>query len=219
MSNQSLPMDQAGFIVNDLVGAIRDQRDYLSEIDAAIGDGDHGINMAKGFTQCNQRLAETDADNLVVAMDALSQSLLEGIGGSMGPLYGSFFMAFGEALDERAVLDAEGFGIGLREGADSIQMLGEAQVGDKTLLDTLMPATQAYDARVAEQAGFTAALAAMTAAAQTGRDSTRDLQARIGRAARLGERSIGVLDAGAVSCCLILTTMADSITQRLSVAA
>src|SRR5699024_9369954 len=198
---------------------ICDNRDTLSDIDAAIGDGDHGINMAKGFSQCGKRLDEAGDANLVAALGALSESLLDGIGGSMGPLYGSFFMSFGEVLEDRDVLDAEAFSAALHEGMSSIQMLGEAEVGDKTLLDTLAPAVEAFDTAHTTDADFPAALAAMCAAAETGKNSTKDLQARLGRAARLGERSIGTIDAGATSCCLILTTMATSITQRLPAAA
>src|SRR5699024_7724979 len=141
---------------------ICDNRDYLSEIDAAIGDGDHGINMAKGFSQCGQQLDEAGDANLVAALGALSEALLDGIGGSMGPLYGSFFMSFGEVLEDREVLDADAFSAALREGMSSIQMLGEAEVGDKTLLDTLIPAVEAFDAANAEGADFPAALATMS---------------------------------------------------------
>lgn len=220
MSKQSLPVDQAGFIVRDLIKVICANRDHLSEIDAAIGDGDHGINMSKGFAQCGQQL-DTDADDasLVTALDALSETLLDGIGGSMGPLYGSFFMNFGEVLEDYDQLDAIAFAAALRAATESVQELGEAAVGDKTLLDTLVPAAAALDAAIAAGDDFSTALAAMVDAAETGKDSTRDLQAKVGRAARLGERSIGVLDAGAVSCFLILQTMAASITQQLQAGA
>src|SRR5699024_637374 len=106
----------------------------------------------------------------------------------------------------------------LTEAAESVQVLGEASIGDKTLLDTLLPAVDALTAAVDRGDDFATALDAMTAAAEKGRDSTRDLQARIGRAARLGERSMGVLDAGAASCFLILQTMAAAIKQRLQAA-
>ncbi len=149
------------------------------------------------------------------ALDALAESLLDGIGGSMGPLYGSFFMSFAEPLKGKAQLDAPLFGEALRQGLEAVQMLGEAKVGDKTLIDTLVPAEAAYREALAAGQDFKGALAAMSAAAEQGKDSTKDLQARIGRAARLGERSIGVLDAGATSCWLILRSLAESISSRL----
>ena len=102
----------------------------------------------------------------------------------------------------------------LNAGLEGVRGVGSAEVGDKTLMDTLVPAVGAFDA--AQDQGFAAALQAMVAAAEAGRDSTLDLAARIGRASRLGERSRGVLDAGATSCCLILTTLAGSIQRRMA---
>jgi len=215
MSAQSLPTADSAFVVRDLIAVIRENRDYLSEIDAAIGDGDHGINMSKGFSQCAERLDRDGITDLPRAFDALAESLMDGIGGSMGPLYGSFFMSFGETFKGHDSLDATLFGQALRQGLDSIGDLGEAKVGDKTLIDTLQPATDAFETAVADGRDFSAALKAMSDAAEKGKDSTKDLQARIGRAARLGERSIGVLDAGATSCFLILRSMEQSISAKL----
>lgn len=114
----------------------------------------------------------------------------------------------------RAAIDAEGFSALLNAGLAGVRHTGSAEVGDKTLMDTLVPAVAAFDATKAE--GFAPALAAMAAAAEAGRDSTVDLVAKIGRASRLGERSRGVPDAGATSCCLILTTLADAFGRRLA---
>jgi dihydroxyacetone kinase-like protein len=218
MSTQSLPMADSAFIVRDLIAVIRENRDYLSAIDAAIGDGDHGINMSKGFSQCAERLDKDHVADLPRAFDTLAEALMDGIGGSMGPLYGSFFMSFGETFKGRESLDAALFGRALQQGLESIGDLGEAKVGDKTLVDTLQPATDAFAAAVAEGADFSTALQLMSAAAEKGKDSTKDMQARIGRAARLGERSIGVLDAGATSCFLILRSMEQSIGAKLAAA-
>ena len=216
MSGQTLLMHDAGFVVRDLVAVIKENRDYLSEIDAATGDGDHGINMSKGFTQCGERLDQLFDPGLPAALDALVEALMEGIGGSMGPLYGSFFLGLSETFKGHHALDATLFGKGLRQGLESVQDIGEAKVGDKTLIDTLQPACGAYDAALADGKNFSAALDAMRAAAEKGKDSTNALQARVGRAARLGERSIGVLDAGATSCFLILQQMASSLQSRLA---
>lgn len=215
MTAQALNLAEGAFVVRELITVIRQNRDYLSQIDAAIGDGDHGINMSKGFGQCGERLDGRADVDLAQALDLLAESLLDGIGGSMGPLYGSFFMSFGETLKGHRQLDAALFGQALRQGLEAIQAIGDAKVGDKTLIDTLVPATDAYDAALAQGQSFKQALQAMSAAAEQGKDSTKDLQARIGRAARLGERSIGVLDAGATSCFLILRSMGDSIGGKL----
>ncbi len=216
-SGPSIPLGTSGAIVRDLITTIVDNRQYLSEIDGLIGDGDHGINMAKGFTGCGTRLDAlgAKADALPAALDQLSQALMDDIGGSMGPLYGEFFLGFVHTLAPHAQLDAALFGEALAAAVAKVQSMGSAQVGDKTLIDTLVPALAAYREALDSGAGFAPALQAMSDAAARGRDSTKDLQARIGRSARLGARSIGVLDAGATSCALILQTLARSLATRL----
>lgn len=215
-NTQSLPMNQAGYVVQDLIDMMNAQRAYLSEIDGAIGDGDHGINMSKGFSQARERIAARgDEASLPEALDDLATTLLEGIGGSMGPLYGGFFMAFAGALSGQSDLNAQNFGQGLEDGVAAVQDVGGAQVGDKTLIDTLVPAQGAYRQALGAGKSFSECLDDMTAAAKKGQESTKDLQARIGRASRLGERSIGVLDAGATSCYLILNEVARSIKRGL----
>ncbi|MHA6576102.1 dihydroxyacetone kinase subunit DhaL [Pseudomonas yamanorum] len=201
-------------IVADLVSVIVANREYLSEVDGAIGDGDHGINMAKGFAHCG-RTIEGRQLTLAEALDELTLSLMEGIGGSMGPLYGSLFIGMADEVRGSEEIDAATFGHLLRGGLTSLQDITEAGVGDKCLMDTLIPAVKAFEQAHGSGASFSEALDAMKSAASRGRDSTKDLVAKIGRASRLGERSLGVLDAGAVSCCLILTRLADSIQPRL----
>ncbi|AZD87037.1 Putative dihydroxyacetone kinase, ADP-binding subunit [Pseudomonas chlororaphis subsp. aureofaciens] len=201
-------------IVNDLVTVIVANREYLSEVDGAIGDGDHGINMAKGFAHCGRAIAGRQLD-LAGALDELTLSLMEGIGGSMGPLYGSLFIGMADEVRGSQQIDAARFARLLRGGLSSLQDITDAGVGDKCLMDTLIPAVEAFEQAEAGGASLKEALQRMKSAASQGRDSTRDLVAKIGRASRLGERSLGVLDAGAVSCCLILTQLADSIETRL----
>ncbi|WP_372437262.1 dihydroxyacetone kinase subunit DhaL [Pseudomonas chlororaphis subsp. aureofaciens] len=201
-------------IVNDLVTVIVANREYLSEVDGAIGDGDHGINMAKGFAHCGRAIAGRQLD-LAGALDELTLSLMEGIGGSMGPLYGSLFIGMADEVRGSQQIDAARFARLLRGGLTSLQDITDAGVGDKCLMDTLIPTVEAFEQAEAGGASFKEALQRMKSAASQGRDSTRDLVAKIGRASRLGERSLGVLDAGAVSCCLILTQLADSIETRL----
>ncbi|AZE55728.1 Putative dihydroxyacetone kinase, ADP-binding subunit [Pseudomonas synxantha] len=202
-------------IIADLVSVIVANREYLSEVDGAIGDGDHGINMAKGFAHCG-RTIEGRQLSLAEALDELTLSLMEGIGGSMGPLYGSLFIGMADEVRNCEDIDASTFAHLLRGGLTSLQDITEAGVGDKCLMDTLIPAVEAFEQAHASGASFNDALEAMKTAASQGRDSTKDLVAKIGRASRLGERSLGVLDAGAVSCCLILTRLADSVQPRLT---
>lgn len=205
----------AGGVVLEIAASIEENRAWLSEIDGAIGDGDHGINMSKGFYQAASALGNAGGD-LAAAFHTLGDTLLSGIGGSMGPLYGTFFLDMAAALQGRDTLDAAGFSGMMHAGMAGVMDLGNAKPGDKTLLDTLAPAIEAFDAATRDGANFATALRAMSAAAELGRDSTRDMVAKIGRAARLGERSRGVMDAGASSCCLILQTLAAGLQRRIS---
>lgn len=214
----SVPLATTGDLVRDLIATIHANRQYLSEIDGLIGDGDHGINMNKGFIGCGSRLDAlgAGAQDLPVALEQLSQALMDDIGGSMGPLYGKFFMGFVTTLQGQSRMDATLFGDALATGTANVQSMGNAQVGDKTLIDTLVPALTAYRAAMAQGQDFAEALQSLATAAEAGKESTKPLQARIGRSARLGPRSIGVLDAGATSCCLILQSMAGSLRRALA---
>lgn len=200
-------------VLEALVDTITENKAYLSEVDGAIGDGDHGINMAKGFKLTKERMS--GEESLSEGLKLLGKTLVEEIGGAMGPLYGSVFKAMARASKDAEQVDAEVFEKMLASAYEKIQDLGEAKVGDKTLVDTLDPALAAF--REAREGGrsFADALAAMAEAAEKGKESTKDLVAKKGRAARLGERSKGVLDAGATSCWLILDSMAKSMRKLL----
>lgn len=212
---ERMRLDTAGFVVEDLVEVVNANKAFLSEIDGAIGDGDHGINMAKGFTAAGARLAGSPPPGLARALGVLGETLLEDVGGSMGPLYGTFFGAMSEALGGRETLDAPAFAAMLGAGLTSIEEIGGAKVGDKTLLDALVPARKAFDAALAEGQPFGECLRRMAAAAEAGKEATRGMVARVGRASRLGERSRGTLDPGATSCALILQSMARTIGRAL----
>jgi dihydroxyacetone kinase-like protein len=212
---QSFNNSGAGAIVLRMAERIIENRAYLSEIDGKIGDGDHGVNMAKGFGMAADRLKDGNA-SLGESMNTLGDVLMSEIGGSMGPLYGMMFTEFSEVIEGVEQVDAATFSAMLHKGLEGIQEVGSAKVGDKTLLDTFVPALEAFDAANAEGKSFAEALDALSEAAEKGRDSTIDLVAKIGRAARLGERSRGVLDAGATSCAILLTTLAEGAKERLA---
>ena len=196
---------EAGVIVDQLIKTIQKERDYLSEIDGKIGDGDHGINMNKGFTMCEKKLEGTTY-NLSEGLTILGETLLEDIGGSMGPLYGMLFDEMAQACEDAEDITADVFAEMVTGAVEGIQDISPAQVGDKSLLDTLVPAKEA----------FVECLDAMNAAAEKGWQSTKDLVAKIGRASRLGERSRGVLDAGATSCYFIITTIGSAAKELLA---
>jgi dihydroxyacetone kinase-like protein len=211
---QTFNNTSSGSIVLGIADRIVENRAYLSEIDGKIGDGDHGVNMAKGFGMAAERLKGQDS-SLGGAFETLGTLLMTEIGGSMGPLYGVMFTEFGETLEGHDKIDAELFSRMLHAGLEGIQSIGSAKVGDKTLIDAFVPAVEAFDANTASGKSFADGLAAMTVAAEKGRDSTIDLVAKIGRASRLGERSLGVLDAGATSCAIILKEISIGVTGRL----
>lgn len=207
--------DSAGSpIVYGVIKTILDNWQYLSEVDGAIGDGDHGVNMKKGFDLTKNRLADREV-SLSEGFGVLGKTLIMEIGGSMGPLYGTFFLEFSKACKKYEEIDKKAFEDILRSALKGMQAFDKAKVGDKTLMDTLVPAIEAFEARVAEGKDFKDCLADMKIASEKGKESTKDMVAKIGRASRLGERSRGILDAGATSCDLILQALADKVVELL----
>ncbi len=202
-------------LVFDLITVIQENKQYLSDIDGLIADGDHGINMNKGFTLCEAQLKDNPGD-LTHGLNTLSKILLMKIGGSMGPLYGYFFKYMASTCDGKKMIDAVVFGEMISNSRKGIEKISEAKVGDKTMMDVLVPSEQTYLISLADGKSFLECLDDMTVAAQQGRESTKDLVARLGRSSRLGERSRGVIDAGAASCCLVIETFSNSIQVLLA---
>lgn len=201
-------------VLMKMVKAIHENKDYLGEVDGLIGDGDHGMNMNKGFMMFGDEFGDqkfTFADGL----DNLGNILFSKIGGSMGPIYGTIFMDAAEQGMELEDITVKDLADMLGAGLAGLQEIVEARVGDKTLVDTLAPAVDALKKAAEEGTDFLQALEEMKAAAKKGMESTKDMVAKFGRSSRLGERSRGVLDAGSVSCCIILTAMADGILENL----
>lgn len=197
-----------------MVQAIQANRQYLGDVDGLIGDGDHGANMSKGFTMYGDQLGEGETSFSDGLFD-LGTVLLNKIGGSMGPIYGTIFMEMSDKAEDAEDITLELFGEMLQAGLDGLYGIVEARPGDKTLVDTLYPACASIKASAAAGADFAAALDEMKEKAEAGKESTKDLVAKYGRASRLGERSRGVLDAGATSCCIILQAMADGMKAAL----
>jgi dihydroxyacetone kinase-like protein len=196
-----------------VVAAIQQNKDYLGEVDGLIGDGDHGMNMNKGFTIFGEEIKDRDI-SFTEGLDELGNVLFSQIGGSMGPIYGTIFMTMAETGGKFDEIDLPAFAAMLSSALSALQEIVQAQVGDKTLVDTLSPAVDVMQNAAKDGKNFVDALKEMKAAAEQGRDSTKDLVAKFGRSSRLGERSRGVLDAGSVSCCLILCAMADGIIEQ-----
>ncbi len=202
-------------ILLKMVKGIQDNKDYLGEVDGLIGDGDHGMNMNKGFTIFESRFKD-EAFGFSEGLNELGQILLNEIGGSMGPIYGTVFIGMAEAGEDLYEISLKDFANMLEAGLAELYDIVEAKVGDKTLVDTLAPSVDILRRAAFDGKSFKEALEALKEAAAAGRDSTKDLAAKFGRSSRLGERSRGVLDAGAVSCCIILQAMADGIMEQLA---
>lgn len=212
VSGASVKNAEAGPVVMSLIKTIQTNKDYLCEVDSKIGDGDHGLNMNKGFTMTEEKLAGTTyslSDGLAV----LSQILKEDIGGSMGPLYGTFFEEMGDACANEEAIDAEIFKAMINNAVDGVMDVGSAKPGDKCLLDAMDPARNAYNAALEAGKDFVSALDDMKNAAKDGWQSTKNMVAKIGRARFHGEQSVGLLDAGATSAYLMLTAIADSMKE------
>lgn len=197
-----------------MVKAIQDNKEYLGEVDGLIGDGDHGMNMNKGFSMFQERYKENDID-FCSGLQALGLVLLNEIGGSMGPIYGTMFLSMAKAAEGKDTLTLSDLAGMMTSALCELQGLVKARAGDKTLMDSLIPATEAITEAKMQGKEVQSALEMMKQAAKSGKDATKDMTARYGRSSRLGERSRGVLDAGAVSCYLLLESMADGIMEAM----
>lgn len=197
-------------ILMAMVKAIQENKAYLGEVDGLIGDGDHGMNMNKGFSVFEERFGGEDF-TLSDGLNSLAMILMNEIGGSMGPIYGTIFMEMADSAEEKDELTVADVRDMLQSGMDGLFDIVDARVGDKTLVDTLSPAVEALSAAAESGSEMVDAMQALKKAATSGRDSTKDLVAKYGRSSRLGERSKGVLDAGATSCCLLLCAIADAV--------
>ncbi len=197
-------------ILLGMVKAIQDNKKYLGDVDGLIGDGDHGMNMNKGFTMFGKRIADKDVA-FTDGLDGLGTVLMTEIGGSMGPIYGTIFISMAESGGGLTEISLNDFSKMAAGGLSGLHEIVQANVGDKTLVDTLAPACDSLKKSAEAGADFKVALEDMKRAAEGGMNSTKDMVAKFGRSSRLGERSRGVLDAGSVSCCIILKAMADGI--------
>lgn len=194
--------------IREVAARMEEQRGYLTELDSAIGDADHGINMNRGFKAVLERLEATPPEDVAGAYRTVAMALIGKVGGASGPLYGTMFLEMGKAVDDRDTLDAAALVVALRAGIDGVKARGKAEEGDKTMIDALEPAYTAMAEAVASGADLSEALARAEAGAKEGMEATIPLVARKGRASYLGERSAGHQDPGATSSHLIIAAAA-----------
>jgi dihydroxyacetone kinase-like protein len=192
---------------------IHDRREELTQLDSAIGDADHGINMDRGFTAARAKVADLDADaDLGTVAKTVGMTLISTVGGASGPLYGTFFLRLATSFGDRSAVEAGDLGAALRAGLEGLVQRGKAELDDKTMIDAVSPAVDAYDAAAGD--GIDPALAAAADAAATGRDRVTPLVARKGRASYLGERSANHQDPGATSSTILFEALRDAVAER-----
>jgi dihydroxyacetone kinase-like protein len=198
--------------MEELAGDIRSHADHLTQLDAAIGDGDHGINMNRGFEAVGKALAAQSSGLPPGRLLVLTgKTLVSTVGGASGPLWGSFFRSAGRSLGDTSSLDGPALGSALRAGVKAVQDLGAAVPGDKTMVDALVPAVEALEYALVAGAPLAEAAARAAEAAEEGARATVPMQARKGRASYLGERSVGHEDPGAASAVLVLRSLARAV--------
>ena len=186
---------------------VAEQRDYLVDLDRAIGDGDHGENMDRGFKAAVEALEQAQPGTVAEVLKTVAKTLMSTVGGAAGPLYGTAFLRASKAAGD-GDLDGAGVAAMIAGALDGIQARGKATTGEKTMVDAWTPALEAARAAAASGSDPAAVLEAAATAAEAGAAATEPLRATKGRASYLGERSIGHLDPGAVSTSLILRAAA-----------
>ena len=198
-----------GRFIDLFAARLHERRDELTELDSAIGDADHGVNMDRGFTAVTAKLVDLADADLGTTAKTVGMTLISTVGGAAGPLYGTFFLRLATAFGESGAVDAAGLGAALRAGLEGVVARGKAVLDDKTMVDAMTPAVDAYDASTGD--GIGAALTAAAEAAAIGRDRVTPLVARKGRASYLGERSANHQDPGATSTTILFEALRDAV--------
>jgi dihydroxyacetone kinase-like protein len=200
--------------IRRFAAVVAENKVYLTELDSAIGDADHGINMDRGFTAVAGKLDGLVGPDIGQTLKTVGTTLVSTVGGASGPLYGMFFMQMGGAAAGKETLTAEEFATAFEAGVGGVLRIGKAEAGDKTMVDALLPARDALRAAIADGASVGDAVQRMANAAEEGMLATVPLVARKGRASYLGERSAGHQDPGATSTHLLLRSAAETFAGR-----
>lgn len=206
----SVGYDDVVRMIRAFAATVAEQKEYLTELDSAIGDADHGINMDRGMKAVITKIDAQEPTDVGALLKTVGMTLVSTVGGAGGPLYGTLFLQLGTATAGKETLEASDWAAALDAAVTGVQARGKAVLEDKTMVDALIPARDAYRQALEEGASFADALRRSTAAAEDGMKATVPLVARKGRASYLGERSAGHQDPGATSSWLLLKTIADT---------
>jgi dihydroxyacetone kinase-like protein len=206
----TVPYSQVVGWIERFASTMTEKKEYLTQLDSAIGDADHGINMDRGMQAALGKLEGFEGDDVGGLLKTVGMTLVSTVGGAGGPLYGTLFLQMGTATAGKSELEPEDWAAALDGAVDGVQMRGKAEVGDKTMIDALIPARDAFRSALADGASFEDALNRSAGAAEEGMHSTTPLVARKGRASYLGERSAGHQDPGATSTYLLVKSAAET---------
>ena len=207
--SEAVTLDQLVDWLSSFRDAVHEHCDYLTELDSAIGDADHGTNLTRGMDAVMTAL-DPPPDTIGGLLKTVGMTLVTSVGGASGPLYGTFFLRAATAAGDATSLDGPALLTALRAGLDGIVARGKAEAGDKTMYDALAPALDALQSALGDGAELSEATAAAASAAAAGRDATEPLHALKGRASYLGERSVGHIDPGAASAALLVDALAGA---------
>ncbi|MFZ1872217.1 MAG: dihydroxyacetone kinase subunit DhaL [Chania sp.] len=189
------------------------ERDFLTQLDTDIGDGDHGLNMSRGFNKVVEKLPSVADQDIGSILKYTGMTLLSSVGGASGPLFGTFFIRAAQAANGRQSLDLAELQQMIQQGVEGVVLRGKAVPGDKTLCDVWWPVVDSFGQSVQQQRGITQALQQAAACAEQAVQATIPMQARKGRASYLGERSIGHQDPGATSVMLMIKALAEVVEE------
>jgi phosphoenolpyruvate---glycerone phosphotransferase subunit DhaL len=196
--------------IQEYASTIAENKDYLTELDSAIGDADHGTNMNRGMSAVMEKVDGATGEDVGGLFKTVGMTLVSKVGGAGGPLYGTLFMQMGAATTGKSELSMEDWAKAVDAGLKGVQARGKAEPGDKTMIDALAPAAETLSKAVAHGETLSDALSSAARAAENGMKATIPLVARKGRASYLGERSAGHQDPGATSSFLLMKTAADT---------
>ncbi|MBH0116334.1 dihydroxyacetone kinase subunit L [Salinibacterium sp. NG253] len=213
MSTSTISLDQLIAWLSRFRDLVTEKQSYLTELDSAIGDADHGANMVRGMNAVVEKIGAEPATAADALLKSVGMTLVTSVGGASGPLYGTLFLRMGVNAGPVTELDAAALGAALRAGLEGVVARGKAEAGDKTMFDAIAPALDAWDVAVADGADVAAAASVALTAADKGRLATEPLVARKGRASYLGERSAGHIDPGATSSTLLFQALVDTVSS------
>jgi dihydroxyacetone kinase-like protein len=206
----AVPYAQVLGWVEAFSSTVAENKEYLTRLDSAIGDADHGINMDRGMKAVQAKLDGLEGDDIGNLLKTVGMTLVSTVGGAGGPLYGTLFLQMGVATAGKTELEPEDWAAALDAAVQGVQLRGKAEPGDKTMIDALIPARDAFSTALGEGASFPEALERSAKAAEEGMLATTPLVAKKGRASYLGERSAGHQDPGATSSQLLVKVAAET---------